>query len=71
MRVYPHLLGSTAATVEWLTGTTLTRLRSVLPDELFQRFVADYERAVLDELGDRRPFFFPFKRILFVGALEQ
>ena len=69
LQVYPHVLGSTHDIVEWVRGTTLTRFATRLPPELFGQFVADYERRLIDVLGDERPTFFPFRRILLWGRL--
>lgn len=67
LRVYAHVLPSTGHAVEWVKGTTLTRFRARLSDELYARFLVDYERELLLAMGDRSPCFFPFNRILFVG----
>jgi trans-aconitate 2-methyltransferase len=64
LQVYGHLLGSTADVVEWVRGTTLTRFARRLPAEVFEDFVEQYRRRLLDELGDRSPYFYAFKRIL-------
>ena len=66
---HPHLLRSSREIVQWVRGTTLNRFQKQLPTELFERFVADYEAALLAEVGDRGPFFFPFRRILLWGRL--
>ena len=63
--MYAHVLPSTHHIVEWVRGTTLTRFEQRLGPELFTRFVADYERELIDALGDNEPQFFPFRRILF------
>jgi trans-aconitate 2-methyltransferase len=70
LQVYPHVLASTAQIVEWVRGTTLTRIEKRLPPETFARFLVDYERALLDVLGDNEPQFFPFRRILMWGRLR-
>ncbi len=67
LHVYPHVLASTRDAVEWVKGTTLTRFRSALSPDAYEEFVADYERELLAEMGDREPCFFPFDRILFVA----
>ena len=67
LQVYPHVLPSTRHAVEWVRGTMLTRFDSVLPAEVFEAFVRDYECALLDVLGDEQPCFFPFNRILFTA----
>jgi len=64
LQVYGHLLPSTSAVVEWVRGSSLTRFFRALPSDLHEPFVETFRWALLDELGDQRPFFYPFKRIL-------
>jgi trans-aconitate 2-methyltransferase len=68
LEVYLHRLESTAALVEWLRGTTLTRFEKQLPPELYRQYVQTYSRRLLERLGDRRPYPFTFKRILLWAA---
>jgi trans-aconitate 2-methyltransferase len=65
LQVYPHVLASSAEVVEWVKGTSLTRIFTALPTELHERFVDEYRRRLLAEIGDSSPYFYPFKRILF------
>jgi trans-aconitate 2-methyltransferase len=65
LQVYGHRMGATADVVEWVKGTTLTRFRERLAPELYDDFLARYTEALLAELGDHRPYFYAFKRILF------
>lgn len=67
LHVYPHVLASTRHAVEWVKGTSLTRFRSAMSTADYDAFLDDYERALLDEMGDAEPCFFPFNRILFVA----
>ncbi|MGH9134385.1 MAG: methyltransferase domain-containing protein, partial [Ilumatobacteraceae bacterium] len=67
LQVYGHVLDSTAAVVEWVRGTTLTRFFKRLPTELHEPFVDTYRTALLARLGERAPYFYPFKRILMWG----
>jgi trans-aconitate 2-methyltransferase len=69
LQVYGHHLASTAEVVEWLTGSSLTRFREALDDASYEAFLARYREAVLADLGDRRPYFYAFKRILLWGRL--
>jgi trans-aconitate 2-methyltransferase len=69
LQVYGHLLPSTADVVEWTKGTTLTRFRRLLEDDRYADLVDAYRRRLLDVLGDRRPFFYPFKRLLLWGRM--
>jgi trans-aconitate 2-methyltransferase len=64
--VYPHLLPSAHDAVEWVKGTTLTRFAS-LPPDLHEQFLGEYRRRLVAQLGDARPLFFPFRRILMVA----
>jgi trans-aconitate 2-methyltransferase len=64
LQVYGHHLASAAEVVEWVKGTALTPFRAALADPLYEQFVARYREALLSRLGDRQPYFYPFKRIL-------
>jgi trans-aconitate 2-methyltransferase len=67
LEVYGHVLDSTAAVVEWVRGTTLTRFFKRLPTEMHEPFVETYRNALLARLGEHAPYFYPFKRILMWG----
>jgi trans-aconitate 2-methyltransferase len=69
LQVYPHHLESTAQVVEWVKGTTLTRFKDPLGAEQWEQFIQAYRDRLLSVLGDRSPFFYPFKRILVWGRL--
>jgi trans-aconitate 2-methyltransferase len=71
LQVYPHVLPSTRHVVEWMRGTTLTRFEKRLDPTAFAAFVADYETELLRVLGDHRPHFFPFRRILMWARRPQ
>jgi len=64
LQVYAHHLPSTAAVVEWVRGTSLTRFERVMTPEDFSRFLDRYREELLGRLGDHRPYFYAFKRIL-------
>ena len=64
MEVYGHELSSTSDVVEWVMGTLLTPYRTRLSPELFADFVDRYRERLLEELGDREPYFYGFRRIL-------
>jgi len=65
LQVYGHWLGSRDEVVEWVKGTLLTHYQRQLPAELFARFLERYRERLLPQLDDTRPYFYPFKRILF------
>ena len=64
LQVYPHRLASREDVLEWVKGSTLLYFKSRLSGELYARFLARYREILLPQLEDRRPFFYPFKRIL-------
>jgi trans-aconitate 2-methyltransferase len=69
LQVYGHVLPSTADIVEWTKGSTLTPYREALPSERYEEFLAEYTARLVAELGEHRPCFYTFKRVLFWGAL--
>jgi len=69
LRVYPHVLASTAEVVNWVRGTTLTRFESRLPADVYARFLDRYAERLLDVVGRQEPYFYAFKRILVWGRL--
>jgi len=68
LQVYGHVLPSTADVVEWTKGTTLTPYREALSEERYEEFLAEYTRRVVVALGDARPYFYAFKRVLMWGT---
>lgn len=64
LRVYAHLLPTTADVVEWTKGTLLTGYKARLPENLYGAFEAEYRERVLAHFGMQSPFFYPFPRIL-------
>jgi trans-aconitate 2-methyltransferase len=67
LQVYGHVLESVDSVVEWVRGTLLTDYASRLPDALYTQFVERYRERLHASLGDQRPYFYPFKRILLWG----
>ena len=65
MQVFGHVLESAAEVVEWTKGTSLTRFTPVLSADGFDELVDRYRTRLVAELGDARPYFYAFKRILF------
>jgi trans-aconitate 2-methyltransferase len=68
LQVYLHRLAGPEAVVEWVRGTLLTDYAARLPAAVFEEFLAAYSERLLARLADRRPFPFPFKRLLFWGV---
>jgi trans-aconitate 2-methyltransferase len=69
LQVYGHVLESPDAVVEWVRGTLLTDYQSRMPEAMYDQFVARYRARLNAALGDQRPYFYPFKRILLWGRL--
>ena len=69
LQVYAHVLESPDSVVEWVRGTLLTDYELRMPAALYQEFVTRYRERLNAALGDQRPFFYPFKRILLWGRL--
>jgi trans-aconitate 2-methyltransferase len=67
LQVYGHLLPARDDVVEWVKGTLLTDYQRRLPADLWPRFLESYRERLLPRLDDTRPYFYPFKRILFWG----
>ena len=67
LQVYVHHLASSADVVEWAKGTHLTYFRTRLTDELYEQYVDRYRRRLLGDIGEREPYLYTFKRILFWG----
>jgi len=67
LHVYAHHLPARDDVVEWVKGTTLVDYQQRLSADLFTEFLARYRARLLPLLDDQRPYFFPFKRILFWG----
>jgi len=64
LQVYGHLLASTGDVVEWVKGTLLTPYREALDEASYSAFLDRYRARLMELLGDRQRYFYPFKRIL-------
>jgi trans-aconitate 2-methyltransferase len=65
LQVYAHVFPDRTRVLEWVKGTLLTSAKSRLDPESHARYLAEYERRLYAELPDEKPFFYPFKRVLF------
>jgi len=70
LQVYGHQLPSRDDVVEWVKGTLLTDFQGRLPADLWPRFVESYRERLRRCLDDTRPYFYPFKRILFWASVS-
>lgn len=66
MQIYGHELESAASVVEWVKGTLLTDYEKRLGAR-YPEFLERYTDVLLPRLGDARPFFYTYKRVLIFG----
>ena len=69
LQVYGHLLDTRDGVIEWVKGTLLTDYEKRMPADLFAEFMREYRERLFAQLEDARPYFYPFKRILFWAQL--
>ncbi len=70
-KIYGHELPSSDDVVEWEKGTSLAAYLNRLEEPARASFLADYRRRLIAEIGDRRPYFYPFRRLLFWGIKQN
>lgn len=63
LQVYDHELAETRAAVEWVKGSLLTAYLARLPEDLHAPFLGRYTEALVAEVGERAPYFYPFPRV--------
>lgn len=64
VQIYEHLLKGPEDVVEWTKGTLLTPYRERLTPELYDQFLVTYKERFCAEVGEQRPYFYPFRRML-------
>lgn len=64
LQVYGHVLPSASDVVEWVRGALLTHYEASMPDEMFAEFLTEYRQSLAAVLGDPRPYFYTYKRVL-------
>lgn len=69
LQVYGHVLPSTDDVVEWVRGALLTHYEALLPAERYAEFLTAYREQLHAALGDVRPYFYTYKRVLLWGAM--
>ncbi|MBA4179392.1 MAG: trans-aconitate methyltransferase [Anaerolinea sp.] len=70
LRIYGHQLDSRDGVVEWVKGTYLTGYEKRLSPELYLRYLERYRHRLFETVEDRRPFFYPYRRILIWGRKQ-
>ncbi len=69
VQIYGHVLESSRAVVEWVKGTLLTDYQRRMSADIYETFLDRYTSHLVEVLGDRRPFFYTYKRVLLWGAM--
>ena len=64
VQVYGHVLSSAREIVEWTKGSTLTPYREGLSPAHYEQFLTEYTARVVEALGDLRPYFYTFRRLV-------
>jgi trans-aconitate 2-methyltransferase len=67
LQVYGHVLPSNDDVVEWVRGALLTHYEALLADR-FGDFLAAYRERLAGVLGETRPYFYTYKRVLIWGT---
>ena len=70
VQIYGHLLPSSADVVEWVKGSLLTDYERRIGSARFPAFLQRYTERLLEVLGDVRPYFYPYKRVLFRASFR-
>lgn len=68
LQVYGHLLPSADDVVEWVRGALLTHYESLLDADRFAEFLAAYREELRAALGEERPYFYTYRRVLMWGT---
>jgi trans-aconitate 2-methyltransferase len=67
LQVYGHHLEDSAGVIEWVKGTLLNDYKRKMTPDVYERYLEAYRERLLPQLSTRKPFFYPFKRILAWG----
>lgn len=67
LQVYGHVLPGTDDVVEWVRGALLTHYESLLGDR-YAEYLAAYRERLHAALGDERPYFYTYRRVLLWGT---
>ena len=67
-KIYGHVLPNSADVVEWVKGTSLAAYLSRLDGPDADSFLKAYRERLIARIGNRSPYFYPFRRLLFWGT---
>ena len=65
LQIYGHVLPSSEEVVEWVKGTLLTYY-----ERGDGRFIDRYRSRLLERIGEHRPYFYTYKRLLIWASLK-
>jgi trans-aconitate 2-methyltransferase len=68
LQVYGHLLPSADDVVEWVRGALLTHYEGLLDADRYEQFLGEYRQELRNALGEQRPYFYTYKRVLLWGS---
>lgn len=68
IQVYPLVLESTEALIEWVKGSLLTYYQARLPKEKYEQFLTLYRERLYSIFGNSSPLFIPFQRLFLWAA---
>jgi len=68
LQIYGHVLNEARDVIEWVRGSLLTDYQQRLSEPDFTRFMEVYTERLLPILGNDRPFFYTYKRVLIWGS---
>jgi trans-aconitate 2-methyltransferase len=54
--------------VEWVKGALLTEYERQLSPEKWEEFLSRYTKRLIGTIGDTRPYFYTYRRVLVWGA---
>jgi len=67
LQIYGHVLDSSSDVVEWVKGTLLTDYERRAGNR-WPEFLTRYRERLIERIGDKRPYFFTYRRILIWGT---
>jgi len=69
LRIYGHELADGSEVVEWVKGSLLTDYAARLSSDAYGRFVERYRQRLAQAIGEKRPYFYTYRRLLIWARL--
>lgn len=69
VQIYGHVLPAADDVVEWVRGALLTHYQAALPAPRFDEFLAEYRTRLRGTIGNAKPYFYTYRRVLLWGSL--